>query len=201
MPKVTLKRFHNLFPHIKLLQTYGLSELGILRSKSENSDSLWFKIGGKGYKTRIVDGILQIKAESAMLGYINAPSPFTEDGWFDTGDSVKLKGEYIQILGRKSEIINVGGEKVYPSEVENVIQVDDNISEVTIYGEKNPILGQIVCAKVSLLNDENLKTLKKRIKNFCSGKLERYKIPVKIDIVNEKQHSDRFKKIRFGAYE
>ena len=49
-----------------------------------------------------------------MLGYLNAESPFTKDGWFKTGDSVEVKGEYIKILGRKSEIINVGGDKVYP---------------------------------------------------------------------------------------
>jgi acyl-CoA synthetase (AMP-forming)/AMP-acid ligase II len=200
MPEITLNRFHDLFPGIRLQQTYGLSELGILRSKSEGSDSLWFKIGGEGYQTRIVDGILQIKAKSAMLGYINAPSPFTKDGWFDTGDSVEVRGEYIKILGRKSEIINVGGEKVYPSEVENVIQGIDNISEVTIYGEKNPILGEIVCAKVSFKNNEDVKNFKSQMRKYCCGKLERYKIPVKVSIIKEKQHSDRFKKIRFKAY-
>ena len=106
------------------------------------------RIGGEGFQTRIVDGILHIKAESAMLGYLNAPSPFTNDGWFVTGDSVVQDGQYLQILGRKSEIINVGGEKVYPAEVENVIQQMDGIAEVTVYGEKNPIVGNIVCARV-----------------------------------------------------
>ena len=48
------------------------------------------------------DGMLEIKAESAMLGYLNAPSPFTSDGWFMTGDQVEVNGEYIKILGRKS---------------------------------------------------------------------------------------------------
>ena len=89
------------------------------------------------YKTRIIDGNLQIKAESAMLGYLNAPSPFTEDGWFITGDEVLQKGDYIKILGRRSEIINVGGEKVYPAEVESVIQELDFVSDVEIYAEKN----------------------------------------------------------------
>jgi acyl-CoA synthetase (AMP-forming)/AMP-acid ligase II len=201
MPEITLKRLHELFPKIRLQQTYGLSELGILRSKSESSDSLWFKIGGEGYDTRIVDGVLQIKAKSAMLGYINSPNPFIDDGWFNTDDSIEIKGEYIKILGRKSEIINVGGEKVYPTEVENVIQGIANVSEVTIYGEKNPILGEIVCAKVSLLNDEDPKTFNKRLRQYCNGKLERYKIPVKVDLVSEKQHSDRFKKIRYYSHD
>lgn len=55
-----------------------------------------------------MDGILQIKAKSAMLGYLNAPSPFTEDGWFITGDRVEVDGEYIRIMGRDSETINMG---------------------------------------------------------------------------------------------
>jgi acyl-CoA synthetase (AMP-forming)/AMP-acid ligase II len=199
MPEITLRRFHDLFPEIRLQQTYGLSEVGILRSKSESSDSLWLRIGGEGYQTRIVDGILQIKAKSAMLGYINAPNPFTDDGWFDTGDSVEVRGEYIKIIGRKSEIINVGGEKVYPSEVENVIQEVENVGEVTIYGEKNPILGEIVCVKVRLLNTEDSNIFKKRLRQHCLKKLEKYKIPVKIKLVTEKQYSERFKKIRYQA--
>ena len=127
MPESTLTRLHSLFPKIKLHQTYGLIELGVLRSKSKEDNSLWVKVGGEGFQTRIVDNILQIKAESAMIGYLNAPSPFTEDGWFITGDSVETDGDYIKILGRKSEIINVGGEKVYPAEVENVILEINNV--------------------------------------------------------------------------
>jgi len=196
MPESTLKRFHKLFPNIKLVQTYGLSEVGILRSKSKSSDSLWVKVGGEGFQTRIVEGILQIKAKSAMLGYLNAPSPFTDDGWFNTGDAVEVDGEYIKILGRKSEIINVGGEKVYPAEVESVIQDFDNVSEVTVYGEKNPIMGNIVCAKISLLKDEDHKEFASKLKKFCKTKLENYKIPVRVFVDDNKQHSERFKKVR-----
>ena len=112
MPESTLQHLHKVLPDVRLKQTYGLSELGILRSKSKSSDSLWVKVGGEDYETKIVDGILWIRARSAMLGYLNAPSPFTEDGWFITGDAVEVDGEYIKILGRKSELINVGGEKV-----------------------------------------------------------------------------------------
>jgi acyl-CoA synthetase (AMP-forming)/AMP-acid ligase II len=194
MPEGTLKRFHQLFPDIKLLQTYGLSELGILRSKSKSSDSLWVKIGGEGFQTRVVNGTLQIKAKSAMLGYLNAESPYTEDGWMETGDSVQVDGEYIKILGRKSQIINVGGEKVFPAEVEGVIKELDDVAEVTVYGEKNAILGNIVCAKVRPTRLEDKKRFTLNLKRHCRDKLEKYKVPVKVFIGDEIQYTDRYKK-------
>jgi len=196
MSEGTLKRLKIIFPEVKLLQTYGLIELGVMRSKSEKDDSLWVKVGGDDYKTRIVDGMLEINAKSAMLGYLNAPNPFTEDGWFKTGDAVEVKGEYIKILGRKSEIINVGGNKVYPQEVESVIQEMDNVAEVTVFGEKNLIMGNIVSANVRLLMDEDNKDFTIRLKQYCSGRLVNFMIPVKVKIVDNQQYGERFKKIR-----
>jgi len=196
MPESTLKHFHHIFPEIKLLQTYGLSEVGILQSKSKSSDSLWVKVGGEGFETRIIDGLLEIKASCVMLGYLNALSPFTEDGWFKTGDAVEVDGEYIKILGRKSEIINVGGEKVFPQEVENVISEMDNVAEVLVYGEKNSITGNIVCAKVRLSIPEDPRTFTKSLKQHCSQNLQNYKVPVKVQFVREEQYSERFKKVR-----
>ena len=196
MPERTLKRLKKIFPDVNLLQTYGLIELGVMKSKSEKNDSLWVKVGGEDYKTRIVDGILHIKAKSAMLGYLNAPSPFSDDGWFITGDQVIEKDEYIKILGRNSEIINVGGEKVYPQEVENIILEMDNVSDVTVSGEKNLIVGNIVTASVRLIKSQDKQIFSKILKNFCSSRLENYKIPVKVKIVGDQLYNERFKKIR-----
>jgi long-chain acyl-CoA synthetase len=196
MPETTLRRFHDLFPNIQLSQTYGLSEVGILRAKSRSSDSLWVKIGGEGFQTRVVDGTLQIKASSAMLGYLNAPSPFTDDGWFMTGDSVEVDGDYMKILGRKSELINVGGEKVYPSEVESVIQEFENVAEVAVFGEKNPLVGNIVCARVRLKQTDGSDDFIVRLKSFCRERMQPYKIPVKISLTTQSQYSERYKKMR-----
>jgi acyl-coenzyme A synthetase/AMP-(fatty) acid ligase len=199
MLESTLRRFNSLFPEINLQQTYGLSEVGILRSRSKSSDSLWVKLGGESFQTRVVDGILHIKAKSAMLGYLNAPSPFTADGWFNTNDTVEVDGEYLKILGRTSEIINVGGEKVYPAEVESIIQELESIADVTVFGEKNPITGNIVCAHVLPafeLDDAQKKALIANVKRHCRQNLQSYKVPVKVSVVTGQQYSERFKKIR-----
>ena len=196
MPESTLKRLHAALPDARLLQTYGLSELGILRSKSRDSESLWVKVGGEGFETRVVDGTLWIRADSAMLGYLNSPNPFTEDGWFPTGDLVEVDGDYIRILGRDSEIINVGGEKVYPAEVESVLQLMEGVLEAVVSGEKNPITGQIVKARVKLTSGETVSDFRKRMRDFCRNKIAPYKIPQKVVIASQEMHGQRFKKMR-----
>lgn len=196
MPETTLKRAAAAFPRAQLLQTYGLSEVGILRSKSKASDSLWVKIGGEGFQTRVVNGLLEIKAQSAMLGYLNAPSPFTEDGWFKTGDAVLVDGEYLKILGRQSEIINVGGEKVYPAEVESVLSQLEGVSDVVVHGEANMITGQVVVAEVVLKTGEAPDDFKRRLRAFCRERLKSYQIPQKIVLADSVLHSERFKKSR-----
>lgn len=196
MPESTLLRLRARFPNAKLLQTYGLSEVGILRSKSESSDSLWVKIGGKGIETRVVDGMLQIKTPSAMVGYLNAPSPITDDGWFMTGDAVEERDGYYRIYGRKSELINVGGEKVFPAEIESVIHDMDGVADVFVYGEPHAIVGNMVVAKVSLETDETVAEFRKRMVQHCRGSLAPFKVPQKVLLSKEQMHGQRFKKIR-----
>jgi acyl-CoA synthetase (AMP-forming)/AMP-acid ligase II len=196
MPETTLLRIHELFPNVRLQQTYGMSELGILRSKSKDSSSLWVKVGGEGYQIKVVDDILWVRAHSAMLGYLNASSPFDEDGWMNTGDMVEVDGDYIRILGRKSEIINVGGQKVYPAEVESVLLQMENVKDVVVIGEKNPITGNIVTARVNLFESEDTRAFKQRVRTFCRDKLASYKIPVKIEISGQEQFNARYKRLR-----
>ncbi|HZJ16329.1 MAG TPA: long-chain fatty acid--CoA ligase [Chthoniobacteraceae bacterium] len=196
MPPATLQRIHKAIPTAELLQTYGLSEVGILRSKSRSSDSLWLKVGGEGFETKVQDGTLWIRAKSAMLGYLNAPSPFDADGWMNTGDAVEVDGDYLRILGRKSEMINVGGLKVYPAEVEDVLAQMPNVKDVAVMAESHPLTGHIVVARFNLQAEESPTDLKRRMREFCRERLATYKIPAKIEVAEREQHSGRFKKMR-----
>lgn len=196
MPQSTLEAVNRIFPSQRLKQTYGLTELGIFSTKSRDSHTNWMKVGGQGVEVKIIDNILWIRSSAAMLGYLNAPSPFDGDGWYNTGDQVEVDGEYIRILGRKSEIINVGGEKVYPSEVESVLLEMPNIKDVLVAGKKSPITGQIVVANIVLEKPEELSSLRKRIIDYCKNRLLRYKIPSLITISDKELIGERFKKIR-----
>jgi acyl-CoA synthetase (AMP-forming)/AMP-acid ligase II len=196
MPQSTLDRVRQQFPRVDLLQTYGLSEVGVLRSQSRKDGSLWVRVGGEGFETKVVDGVLWIKSEYAMVGYLNAPSQFDAEGWFNTQDEVEVDGEYFRILGRVTDLINVAGQKVYPTEVENIILELDNIRDVAVFGEKHSLLGQIVVAKIILDSPESIDNVKKRIRLACLGRLSPYKVPSKVLLMEGVLHSNRQKKIR-----
>jgi long-chain acyl-CoA synthetase len=102
----------------------------------------------------------------------------------------------LKILGRKSDIINVGGQKVYPAEVEEVICEMDGIADATVYGEKNQLLGNIVCAKVKLARPEALGEFVCRLSAHCKTRLDKYKIPMKITLSDDLQCDARSKKKR-----
>ena len=199
MPASTLDTLQRAFPGACLKQTYGLTELGVLPTRSRGSGSLWLELGGIGCQARVVDGVLWLRSETAMLGYLNAPSPFDEDGWYNTHDAVEVDGPYIRILGRTTELINVGGQKVYPSEVESALLEMDEVCEATVWGEDNPVTGQVVAARLTLARPEDQPSLERRLQAFCRGRLAPYKIPVVVEIVEGEHHGQRFKKVRPGA--
>lgn len=196
MPEALLARLAVEFPHVTLLQKYGLTEVGTLRSHSDSNQSVWVKVGGEGFATRVVDGMLQIKADSSMMGYLNAPSPFTDDGWFQTGDAVEVNGDYIRILGRASDLINVGGRKVYPAEVEDVIQELPEVLDVAVVGERNPFTGQVVVARVVPRAPIAPEALEQRVRRHCAERLAPYKVPARVVIAAGGLHTERSKKLR-----
>jgi long-chain acyl-CoA synthetase len=198
MPQGTLKKLHEILPDVSLVQTYGMSELGVLRSRSRDSESLWIKFTGEGFQTKIIDGILWVKADAAMLGYLNAPDLFDEEGWLNTQDAVEVDGEYLRILGRASDLINVGGQKVYPAEVENLLLQMDNVQEVAVFGKPHPMMGQIVAARFNLKTPEPLADFKRRMGAFCRERMAAYQVPRLVEVSDDEQYGSRFKKLRNG---
>ncbi|MBS3957840.1 MAG: acyl--CoA ligase [Xanthomonadaceae bacterium] len=196
MPQATLDRLSRALPGVVLQQTYGLSEVGVLSSKSRDDGSLWMRIGGEGFQTKVVDGILWIKSEYSMVGYLNAPSNFDAEGWFNTQDKVEVDGEHFRILGRVTDLINIGGQKVYPAEIEEVIMTVPNIVDVAVFAESNALLGQIIVARVALAEPETVDSLKSRIRVACKASLAAYKVPSKVLIATDPIYTHRHKKNR-----
>ncbi|MCF6303332.1 MAG: long-chain fatty acid--CoA ligase, partial [Devosiaceae bacterium] len=143
MDEPSLQRLCNELPNVAFRQTYGMSELGILRVKSVARDSLWMLVGGEGVETKIIDGILKIRPQNRMVGYLNAPSPFDENGWYDTKDLVETRDDgALRVVGRTTDWINIGGEKVLPGVIEKAALEHSDILLAQAKGVDNPITGQ-----------------------------------------------------------
>jgi acyl-coenzyme A synthetase/AMP-(fatty) acid ligase len=102
----------------------------------------------------------------------------------------------LRILGRQSEVINVGGEKVSPSEIEDVILQVDNIEEVVVRHKANPLTGHVVVATVRTCYDEDDRAVAARVRAHCQQHLSPYKVPALIQVTRAELMGRRFKKIR-----
>jgi hypothetical protein len=198
MPDGLLNRLKAVFSKVKFLQTFGTSETGIASTSSKSSNSTFMKIDDENLEYKIVDNELWLRSKTQILGYLNrSMESFTNDGWFKTGDLVELDNEgFIRIIGRNKEIINVGGQKVLPSEVESVLLGMDEIEDCLVYGEQNAITGQSVSCDVVLkhgIDDSGFKIL---VRKFCKDKLDNFKIPTRVNVVQKTEFTERFKKSR-----
>ena len=198
MPEGLLGRLKAVFSKVRFLQTFGTSETGIAATSSKSSSSTFMKIDDENLEYKIVDNELWLRSKTQILGYLNrSMESFTNDGWFKTGDLVELDSEgFIKIIGRNKEIINVGGQKVLPSEVESVLLGMDEIEDCLVYGEQNAITGQSVSCDVVLKHGIDNSGFKILVRKFCKDKLDNFKIPTRVNVVQKTEFTERFKKSR-----
>lgn len=198
MPESLLVRLREKFPGVKFIQTFGTSETGIARTVSKSSDSTLLKFDDPDQEWRIVEGELWLRSKTRALGYLNADSMrFDDKGWFHTGDKVEPADDgFLRITGRLSEIINVGGEKVMPGEVESVVMEVPGVLDVLVHGAANPITGAMVVATVVPEIPGGSDDLKRAIRTRCREKLAGYKVPARVVFTDALDTGSRQKKIR-----
>ena len=114
-----------------------------------------------------------------------------------TGDLVEVREGLFRFVGRVSEIINVGGQKVCPTEVESVLLEVDNIIDVTVFGTKHALLGEAVCAHILIAEPEPEAPLIDRLREHCRARLAKFKVPMRFELTNRSaQMTERAKKSR-----
>jgi acyl-coenzyme A synthetase/AMP-(fatty) acid ligase len=153
-------------------------------------------VSGEGVETKIVDNILHIRAENRMLGYLNAPSPFDEEGWYCTKDIVASDEDgFLTITGRDSDVINIGGLKFMPSEVERECLNIKNVKFAKAIGVSNPITGQYLQLDIEPENEDiDRDRLSREIREMLGARLPRYMLPSKINFSTQTL-SHRYKKL------
>lgn len=195
MDAATLQRVAQLFPQARLSQKYGTTELGAPRTVSRGDDSLWIRIEGEGVRAEVRDGLLWIRSAGAFLGYLDDAGGAARQtgGWYCTGDLVEQDGPWVRVLGRGGELINVGGEKVVPAEVEAAILELDDVAAVAVSGQTHPLLGQVVTARVQLAPGADAASIETRVRRHCRARLPRHAVPVTVDLATEPLTNDRQK--------
>ena len=195
-------RLRELFPAARITQIFATTELGSCFAISDGqpgfpSEFLTAPAGNVALKME--DGQLYVRSNLGMEGYIDGtPAPKTNDGWVATGDLVELRGNRVYFLGRKGEVINVGGVKVFPPTVEDHIRSVPGVRDVRVYGKANPVTGQIVAADVEVAGTVVPEAVLTAIRQHCRSRLSRYEQPRELSVVAQLSRSNE-KLIRHGA--
>lgn len=192
LPQSVADDFHRRFG-IALVQGLGVIELGLVCLNSTDPRGRWNSVGPAAgdMKVRIVNPDAEGVGEVAVSGpgicdAYAAPSLPREqvlrDGWFFTGDLGRIDADgFLYLLSRKTAVINLAGRKVFPEEIEVVLDRHPAVRESRVYGRPHPHLGEVVEAELVLAQpDLNLDI----IRQYCRDHLASYKIPARFTVVS-----------------
>jgi acyl-CoA synthetase (AMP-forming)/AMP-acid ligase II len=145
-------------------------------------------------------GEIVIRGESVFSGYEHAPeenrAAFT-DGWFRTGDMGYLDSEgFLFLTGRKKELINKGGEKISPTEIDTVLQSHPGVREAMTFPVKDPVLGEDIAAMVVL---DDARITEKELRGYLLDRMVQFKVPVRIYSVDSIPKTPAGKPIRHAG--
>ena len=159
-----------------------------------------------GVEMKVEAGTLRVRSNRTATRYLGADSQPLKDaeGFVDTGDAMELRDGRFCFVGRRDGIINVGGLKVHPEEVEAVINRHPEVSMSLVRSRKSPITGAIVIADVvlrtpPLTDDSRAPVLQRDILQFCRGELALHKVPAAINFVPSLDVADSGKMVRGHA--
>ncbi|GBQ21702.1 hypothetical protein AA0472_0536 [Acetobacter estunensis NRIC 0472] len=197
MNDITLTGLKAALPTVVISQLYGMSEVGVPPAYTNPSNPLELRFDPRFSDTKIVNGELFIRTTTMADGYVGKGNlPLTE-GYFETRDLVQEDSSgFITILGRQDDLINVGGEKYVPSEIERVLISVPNVEDVAVYAVPHVLMGNVVGATFRLKEPEDPIELRRRIRWAVRDILKRGQVPQQIEIVEDQLYTDRYKKKR-----
>ncbi len=196
-----LKKFHKLCPNAHLLNGWGMTETSapncVLPLDSKKIESIgrfvpWMEVKVVDEKGRRLKeneaGELWVRGEGVMVGYYKQPEltreVLTEDGWLKTGDIAKFDEEgFFYIVGRKKDMIKVGGEAVFSPEIEEKIYTHPKVKEVAVIGVSHKLRGEVPKAFIVVKEGERLS--ERELKIFLKERLAHFKIPHYFEFINQ----------------
>lgn len=185
-----LDKLSRLFPKAKLRHIYASTETGV---------GLVVSDGRAGFPVNWLENsrlpvVLKMSGEYHLLvkpshAICYSLAEQTDSlGFVDTQDVVEIKGDRVQFIGRSTGVINVGGNKVLPEKVEQVLLQCPEVSQARVYSKKSALMGELVVADITIVNTVDRSLVKQEVFKICKNQLQRFEIPTKINVVEDISH-------------
>ncbi|HLI98385.1 MAG TPA: class I adenylate-forming enzyme family protein [Bradyrhizobium sp.] len=191
--QAVLDGLRHAFPSASIGHAYASTEAGVGFAVNDGFEGFPANMIGEsrdGVEMKIVDGCLRIRSRRAAHAYVgrHAPALTDAEGFVDTGDMVERRGERYHFVGRRGGIINIGGLKVHPEEIEAVINRHDEVRMARVRARRSPITGAIVVADVVLADGCDIgrgEEIRNKIIADCRASLAPHKVPAMIKFVDK----------------
>lgn len=186
----TLDALRKQFPNSKITHVYASTEAGLGLSVSDGLAGFPLKFlenSVSPVQIAFRKNRLFLRSQSVALGYCDDADLKDLDGWVDTGDLVKIEGQRFFVIGRANGTINIGGDKVNPNKVRQILLEHPHVIEARVYGKKNPISGTLLAADVMLDYNVDEVTGKESVLAYIKERLhlkERPRIVRIVDNIN-----------------
>jgi acyl-coenzyme A synthetase/AMP-(fatty) acid ligase len=208
--QAVLDALHATYPDAKMGHAYASTEAGVGFDVNDGREGFPTSMMGEtgAVHMKVVNGSLQIRSNRAASRYLGGePTALVDkDGYVDTGDILELRGDRYYFIGRKGGIVNVGGLKVHPEEVEAIINRHPDVQMSLAYAKRNPITGAVVVADVVLKSNSNAAgdeaaagSVRREILQRCRENLATHKVPATIRFVPALTVNATGKLVRYNA--
>lgn len=204
LPLETALAFRSKFG-LELTEAYGIIEVGlpfVNESATKPDGSVGRALPGFEVVLRDAgdsgEGVVLLRGPGMYTAYLHPWQLRQPDDWFDTGDIGRIDDEgYLYLLGRAKQIINFAGMKVFPYEVEAVLESCPGVIAALVYARDHPRYGETPCARIEV-SDDSLEI--SSVRRFCYSKLAAYKVPKNIEIVKHLERTASGKVARDAIY-
>jgi acyl-coenzyme A synthetase/AMP-(fatty) acid ligase len=198
------------YPHARIAHAFASTEAGVAFDVNDGLEGFPESLIGDSASAiamKVKDGTLWIRSQRNAMRYLgSAQAPIGgDDGFVDTGDLVELMHGRFYFRGRKGGIINVGGLKVFPEEVESVLNADPRVRMSLVKARRNPLTGSLVVADVVLADSESsadasiANQIKSDLLSACRRTLAAHKVPAQLRFVPALEMSGAGKLVRPGS--
>ncbi len=191
------------YPRARIEHAYASTETGVVFVVDDleaGFPASWLNREGS-VELKVIDGALGVRSDRCASRFIGpgARTLAGEDGFVETGDIVERRGDRLYFVGRRNRVINVGGAKVQPEEVEAVLNAHEAVRASRVFARRNPIMGALVFAEVVLCGDRTAHSgLEREILAACRASLAPHMVPAGLRFVADMPMTDGGKLARRG---